>query len=180
MAQFFDQTFDELMTGAPKLLRAGLSGTRTYVLPLPGDFDHGVIVETNSQSRILGSWTIAKGAAYRITPQKVQRMPLIQNDPDPIRRFCRLNGLPLTKNTRVEWGEEVYFGPYRHQGDCSFRWIKTGESPIAWKRVLTTQNPEWVEKLLVVKGEEPRTWEEFCIIAREWAVVQDGQLRLEP
>ncbi len=179
MAKFFDLTFEELLDGAPKLIRTGLSGTRTYVFPLPDRPNYGLIVELNAQGKNLGTWTIKKGAAYRITPQKVRRMPLIENDPEPIRRFCRLNGLPLTVITRCERSEQVYFRRHLHQGDSPYRSIKKGEPPVAWKRVVTIENPSWVEKLLVVKGEEPKTWEEFCIIAQEWEVVQSGRFRLE-
>lgn len=115
---------------------------------------------------------------YRITPNKVKRLPAISDDPDPVRRFCRLNGLPLTLIKEVEWGEQVYFEHPLYQGDGGFRSIEEGEAPVKLVLVHTTGNPEVQEKLLVVKGHKPRTWEDFSKAAQTWARVMSGYYRL--
>lgn len=167
MAQFLDQTFEELVSRAPKLIREGLTGTQTFVVLLP-ESDRALIVELNVSGRPIGTWIIRRGNAYRITPGKVVRMPLIRNDQNLVRRFCRLNGIALTRIKYVARNEEVYFGPAHHQGDSNFRSIEKDEPPIALKWVDTVGNPAVVWKILVVRGEEPKTWSEFCQIAKEW------------
>lgn len=166
------------MEGAPKIVRKGLAKTVTYVFPLPEDKDHGLIIELNAQRRVLGSWTIAKGNAYRITPHRVRRMPLIENDPDTIRRFCRLNGIPLTRIQRVARGEKIEFLHPLCQGDDGLRGIAGNEPPVKIVGCHTTGNPEYEWKILVVEGEEPKTWEAFCTIAQNWTQVKEGEYHL--
>lgn len=173
--KFLDLTFNQLMLDAPKVILEGLSGTKTMVVPDPSDAQKGFIIRKNSRGEILGCWPIRAGRAYRITT-KVIALPLIENDPNPIRRFCRKNGLPLTMIVRIDRGEQVYFGPALYQGDSNFRSLKEDEPPVALKSLKTTEaNPSWVEKILVVKGEEPKTYEEFCAIAQNWQDVKDGR-----
>jgi len=166
------------MKGAPKIVREGLSGTKTYVMPLPDCEGCGLIVELNARRAVIGSWTITEGGAYRITPHKVKRLPLIENDPNPVRRFCRLNGIPLTRIQRVARGESVEFLNPHYQGDNGLRKISDSEPPVKIVGCHTTGNPEYEWKILVVKGEEPKTWEDFCVIARNWREVQEGEYRL--
>ncbi|MDD3065452.1 MAG: hypothetical protein PHT24_04255 [Endomicrobiaceae bacterium] len=177
MAGFVDQPYPVLMDGAPKIVREGLSGTTTYVLPLP-DKDRGLIVEYNARQEVIGTWPIRNGNAYRITPHKVRRMPLIENDPDFVRRFCRMNNLPLTRIKKVERGERVDFHHPHYQGDNGLRCVKDGEVAVKIVGCHTTGNPEYEWLILAVKGEEPKTWEEFCAIARNWREVQSGEYHL--
>lgn len=180
MATFYDATYEEIIEGAPRVIREGLTGTRMYVFLLPDKPGRAVIVELNSTDQPMGQWTIVKGRAYRITPNKVRRMPLIENDPDPIRRFCRMNGLPLTRIVRVERGKKVYFGIHQYKGDSNYRSIGENEPPVVIKGLTTTcSNPPYVWKIMVVDGEEPQTWEEFVKIAREWGEVKSGKFTLE-
>lgn len=60
MATFVDKSFEELLEGAPRVIREGLSGTRTVILPDP-DPRRGVIVEFNSTGRVIGAWPIKRG-----------------------------------------------------------------------------------------------------------------------
>ncbi len=175
MAGFLDKTFEELMEQAPRVIREGFTGTRTIVYPDPEKPDKGLIVELNSVGKVIGAWPIKKGRAYRITPQKVISLPLIEQDPDPIRRFCRKNGIALTKIVRCERGEKICFGPPRCQGETGYRSIGINDPPVVFERCWTTGNPEWVFNILVVRGEEPKTYEQFCTIAQNWESVISGQ-----
>ncbi len=174
MAQFIDLRFEELLAGAPRVIREGLTGTRTMVLPDP-DPNQALILEYNFKGRVIGTWPIKKGWAYRITPKGVRRLPFIERDPDPIRRFCRKNGIALTKIVRCERGEKIFFGPPRCQGETGYRSIRANDPPVVFERCWTTGNPEWVFSILVVRGEEPKTYEQFCAIAQNWESIKSGE-----
>ena len=118
MAKFFDNSFEELVAGAPKVVRNGLTETRMVVYPDPADAEgrvtQGVIVEYNSTGKVMGTWPIREGRAYRGTPNKVKCLPLIEADNNFPRRFCREKGLSLRLIKEVQRGEEIYFGSPRH------------------------------------------------------------------
>lgn len=167
MATFLDLTFEELMKNAPKVVRQGFTGTETMVFQHPEYPSLGIIVELNNHQKVLGTWVIKAGNAYRITPGKVLRMPLMKNDPKPIRRFCRSNGIALTRIQYVERDEKIYFGRAHHHGDSNYRSINASEPAVCLKWVDTIENPARVWKILVVKGEEPATYDEFVTMVRD-------------
>ena len=179
MATFVDLPYVELVKDAPKVVREGLSGTRMYVLPLPDSTDRAVIVELSASGHIMGAWTIVPGNAYRITPNKVRQMPLTENDPKTVRRFCRINGIAFTRIKYVKRNQIVRFEHPHHQGDTGERWIDTNDDPVVIVSCMTTGNPahEWL--ILVVEDEEPKTWLEFCAIAMDWDLVKDGTYKLK-
>ena len=106
MAQFIDLRFEELVTGAPRVIREGLTGTKTMVLPEP-DPNRALIVEYNGTGRVIGTWPIKKGWAYRITPGKVRRLPFLEKDQNFPRRFCRTEGMALTLIVKATRGEDT-------------------------------------------------------------------------
>ncbi len=177
MATFVDQSFEQLMEKAPKVIREGFTGTMTYVVPLP-DPDRGLIVELNSRSQVLGTWVITRGNAYRITPQKVRSLPLIENDPDCVRRFCRLNNIPLTRIYYVARNENVYFEHPHYQGDEGYRCVSESDPSVKITGCHTTGNPSYEWKILVVREEQPKTWAQFCEIAKEWPEVKNNKYHL--
>jgi len=168
MAHFLDLSFKELIQRAPGAIKEGLTGTKTMVFAHPEDPDRGFIIETNSTGGVLGTWPIVAGNAYRITPQKVRRMPLIERDTKYVRRFCRQNGIALTKIKHVKRGEEVKFSRPRNQGDDGIRMVGENDPPVCLVSVETGNNPSNQWLILVVKGEEPKTWEEMVKIAKKW------------
>lgn len=103
-------------------------------------------------------------------------MPLVDRDPDPVRRFCRKNGIALTKIVRVERGQPVWLGSALWQGDDGNRRVKEGDP--ALKPVYCECAGGWQWSILVVKGEEPKTYEEFCAIAQNWDEVKGGSWKL--
>ncbi len=169
-----DLPFENLVVGAPKVLRTGMTGTVMFVTPIPEYTDRAMIIELSSTTRVMGAWVIKKGHAYRIGPNRVTCLPLIENDPDPIRRFCRTNALPLTMITYVKRGEEVYFGQAQGQGEKNTLSIGPEEPRVCLKKLWTTGNPALVFKILVVKDEAPKTYAELCGILESWLEIKDG------
>ncbi len=166
MAIFLDKTFDELVSDGSKVIRRGLSGTRMIVYPDPEFSTKGTIVEYNSTGMVMGVWPIVAGRAYRITPNKVLRMPLIENDTNPVRRLARTLGWPLTKIKYLE-GEESFTYPPRCQGDDGVYHLPEGENVVVMA-LWTNGNPDWETYVFVRKGSAP-SWEEAQTALRRHA-----------
>ena len=147
MAIFLDKNFLELIQDAPKRIRSGMSGTEMWVFPAPDFPGRGIIVEWNSRGRVIGHWEIREGWDFRITPNKVKELPPKEEDPNVLRRYFRLRGIPLNRIIKIKKGD-------KSPKETPLGYITPGgeENEIHQSR---HKDSRWV--LFVVKGQEPKT-----------------------
>ena len=164
MAEFFDKSFEELMEGAPKVVRNGFMGTRMVVYPDPAEPNEkatrGVIVEYNSTGKVMGTWPIRKGRAYRGTPNKVKSLSLIEADNNFPRRYCREYGFPLHSIVPVKRGEKVY------PGGAGPGELREDDQPVKWLWLYAGPG-ERSPKLFIIADEIPATYKEFAELAEK-------------
>lgn len=107
--------------------------------------------------------------AYRWVRGAVIPLPVVEEDGDPLRRWLRENGHSIRPDAYliyVSRGQRVRVAESpSNPRDDGYRAIRDAEPPIKLVSVDTARGRR--DALLVVKGEEPKTYEELLGLFRE-------------
>lgn len=134
-------SFEEL-TAIPKI---GGEFEPMFVFRIPNKPDMGLVVRFNSRWNVRDTWVIKRGKYYSISSGGVKTLPQVERDRNPLRRYCRERGLSLEVITQCE-------------RDNKHSVIGPDDPPV---RIVESGNPSKITRILVVEGEQPKTYEEL-------------------
>lgn len=167
MARWTEVTARDLFNEGNRVLWTGLNETTTMFVIIPGNPDRGMVIKTSKFGKVLWGMAVVKGShAYRVTADGVKRLPLVENDPNAVRRLARTLRWPLTRIQSLSEGEVFSYRP-RCQGD-DWRYVLPEGENIAVVTLYTSGNPEWESYIFVRKGFVP-SWEEVQMALRRHA-----------